>query len=338
MGGEVKLYSPELDGLRAVAVLLVMAFHAGITPWGGGGVDVFFVLSGFLITSILRGELDRTGRIDFGVFMARRGRRLLPAMALLLATYGILGPLLWPRWAGMRWMDITAAGLFISDWREALLKSEGPLSHTWSLAAEMQFYLVWPLVLVALNPLTRATRAALLCGLWMAVTLLRTILVANGLGDFAYFVGATHSTGLILGGLIANRPATLHPVVGWLALAGILAMSFVPNSGQTIYWRLTVMELLAAAVILAPPAILASRPLVGLGAISYGVYLWHIPVLKAVWALPARAPLIFVLSIGVAWLSYRFVERRFLRSSVRAIALPSLPDPLKCPLSTPRRH
>src|SRR5215469_4336257 len=148
-----------LDGIRALAVLAVMATHAGIPflPGGFVGVDVFFVLSGFLITSLLYDELVVKGRIDLGGFWTRRGRRLLPAALVMIAAVVAARPLFVPdSVAGLRGDAITAA-LWSGNWRWALQGTDyfarvgtpSPLQHTWSLAVEEQFYLIWPLLLLA---------------------------------------------------------------------------------------------------------------------------------------------------------------------------------------------
>jgi len=318
-------HDPRLDGLRAIAVLMVMLFHAQIVPWGGGGVDVFFVLSGWLITGMLQRELDQSGRIDLPGFFARRARRLLPALWLLLVVYTSLSPQLWSHWRPILWIDVIAAALFLSDWREALWKNSGPISHTWSLSVEMQFYLVWPFILMALRPLGRGRAVVVLGVLWLVVTIARSEFIAAGKDDLAYFLGLLHATGLILGGILALRPPAAPAAVGYLGLLGMVALAFAPNTHATLFWRLPAIEAAAAMVVMAPPAWLAFNPLVWLGQISYGVYLWHIPVLKALWGLPTwpRLLAMAVVSVLLASASFVFIEQPIRRWRFRPRLAPA---------------
>src|ERR1700751_1422742 len=157
---------PALDGLRAIAVAVVLAGHGGIPGVGGGfiGVDVFFVLSGFLITSLLLDELGRTGRIELTGFWIRRARRLLPALVLMVLTVGAARELL-PSQAltGLR-NDAIAAFFWVANWRFVAQKTDyftqgappSPLQHTWSLGVEEQYYFVWPVLLIAVTLLMAA--------------------------------------------------------------------------------------------------------------------------------------------------------------------------------------
>jgi peptidoglycan/LPS O-acetylase OafA/YrhL len=306
-----RVHDSRLDGVRGLSVIAVMLYHIGLLPYGAAGVDVFFVLSGFLITGILADQVEATGRIDLKAFYARRATRLLPALALLLVVYGALSPVLWPWAARSRWFDIAAAALQFSNWREALLTSEGPLAHTWSLSAEWQFYLVWPFAIAALLPLGRARAALAVAMLWAVTTALRLMLIAGGHDAFAYYAAPFHSSGLLLGGLLALWPPPQRRWTGWAALVGLAALAFVSNTHGTFWWRLTAIELAAAGLILAPPAWLAWWPLSRLGVISYGVYLWHAPVMRTLWVLPewSRPPAMFAISIALAGASYFLIER-----------------------------
>ena len=150
---------PALDGVRAVAVALVLAGHGGIPGMGGGflGVDIFFVLSGFLITSLLLDELGRSGRIDLGDFWIRRARRLLPALVLMVLTVAVGRQFFSPEAvAGLR-NEAVAAFFWVANWMFVVDKTDyftqgappSPLQHAWSLGVEEQYYIVWPLLLVA---------------------------------------------------------------------------------------------------------------------------------------------------------------------------------------------
>src|SRR5258707_1978144 len=160
-----------LDGIRALAVLAVLAAHAGIPflPGGFVGVDVFFVLSGFLITSLLYAELAATGRIDLGGFWTRRARRLLPAALVMIVAVLAARPLFAPDSVVALRGDAIAAALWSGNWRWALQGTDyfsqgltpSPLQHTWSLAVEEQFYVVWPLLLLACRAVKRRRPLAL---------------------------------------------------------------------------------------------------------------------------------------------------------------------------------
>src|SRR3974390_3587616 len=159
-------YLPALDGVRAFAVLAVMLFHGGIPHMDGGfmGVDAFFVLSGFLITSLLIGEWRQTSTIKLGGFWARRARRLLPALFMMLLFVAFFASVIVPKGTyGALRLDALATLLYVSNWHFILVNSNyfnetaasSPLPHTWSLAVEEQFYVIWPLVVLGLLRLTR---------------------------------------------------------------------------------------------------------------------------------------------------------------------------------------
>lgn len=343
---------PALDGVRALAVAAVVVYHArpAWLPGGFMGVDVFFVLSGFLITSLLLREQHATGRIGLRAFWARRARRLLPALYLLLGL--ILAWEVGLRLAGatsLRWDALAALG-YATNWflighqqsYFAAFSAPDALQHLWSLAVEEQFYVVWPLVCVA-GLLRRRGALLAVCAAAAASTLLCAALY-NPIGDPSrvYYGTDTHSTGLLIGAALAVLYANAWPrvkrthrpsrralltaaSVALLALSGLLLGFLLMAETQPLVYRggLSLMALAAAVllgVLLHPAghiaaAVFAWRPLRWIGVRSYGIYLWHWPVL--VLSSPhgdpgSSPPALLVMqalaAVGLAALSYRYVE------------------------------
>ncbi|WP_130011192.1 acyltransferase family protein [Serinicoccus sediminis] len=299
----------DIEGLRAVAVLGVMLWHAGVglLPGGFVGVDVFFVVSGFLMTSLLLEEGHARGRIDLGRFYARRARRLLPAALAALAGTALLTVLFLPRprWAEVGG-DLLASATYVVNWRMAwrsvdyldLERAPSPLQHYWSLSVEEQFYLVWPVVLL-LVLVYAAGRARVFSAVTWAVTL--TVFAASLAVSWrwtleepsAYFVTPTRVHELMIGAFVAlgarawpRLPRALAAVLGWAGLA-MVGLSLVVITKETLFpglWALlptlgTALVLLAgpAAAGLGPVALLRARPLQWVGRLSYSLYLWHWP-------------------------------------------------------------
>ncbi|MGD0882200.1 MAG: acyltransferase family protein [Acidimicrobiales bacterium] len=316
-----------LDGLRAVAVVLVLGFHFGVGWLDGGffGVDVFFVLSGYLITGLLLGEFERRGRIGLGGFWLRRARRLLPALVVVIVVVSLLVRLAEPSgtFPGYR-MDALSALFYFSNWWQvatsgnyfAAVGAVPPLTHTWSLAVEEQFYLVWPLVVLAVMRLSRSFARGVRVLLAVAV-----VGAAASAAEMAllfhpgtdttriYFGTDTHAQSVLVGaalacaltivdrrrGLtgmdpVAETPAARRWLVGagMVGMAVILVLSRLLGGASAVAYRggFLVVAVSAAAVILAvvsvpggvPARVLSVPALVWLGSVSYGVYLWHFPV------------------------------------------------------------
>ena len=270
------VFRPDLEGLRAVAVLLVLLFHARIPGFGGGyiGVDVFFVLSGFLITGLLVRELVATGRVDLPAFYARRSRRLLPAAALTLlvtvvVSFLVLPPLRLPDVAG----DTVAAAVYFSNMRFALLATDylgstlppSPLLHFWSLGVEEQFYFVWPaLLLLTTGTAFRARRVA--AGLrLLAITLGATFVLSLGISlwltdaaqPWAFFSLPARAWELALGALLALPmaarlvPARLEPVLGWAGVSMVVASGLLFNEATVFPGIAALLPTLGSALVIA---------------------------------------------------------------------------------------
>ncbi len=327
-----------LDGIRGIAIVSVVGFHLFNWPHGGQfGVDLFFVLSGFLITTLLLEEHERHGRIGLRAFYVRRARRLLPALGVLLIAIAAIGALVYPT---RRLVEILAASAFyaanfVRGFATYDVFWASPADHLWSLAQEEQFYLLWPPLLIVL--LHRTTVKRILTGtlaLFVALCVYRWALATGGARfQRIYFAPDVHADGLVIGCAAAFARAhgiRLPAGTGWVGLVVFTAAALAATESiDTQVYVLPIVELGAAALVLhaANPGLLSRclslRPLPWLGAISYSVYLWH---QMAGWFVGWKHPwyalaATMILSIG----SYYLVERPFRRrNTVKAKPLPAL--------------
>jgi len=313
-------HRPELDGLRGVAILVVLGAHTGVPGFadGGGGVGVtlFFVLSGYLITSLLLAEKARAGRVDLRAFYVRRALRLFPALAAVLIVLAVLlvGGLV-PQEASVGTdYGIVFIGVivYVANWVAVAGQSIGMLGHTWSLAVEEQFYILWPALLLAGLRLGRSRLVLMVLVLVFLDTPYRLLLDLNG-GFMHVFVGTdTRGDALLLGCVLALLEIRWHPFVGWTGLVGVGALAVAwpgdPGLGAQILF-IPAAAIVSTLAVAGCPTILAWRPLAFIGKISYGLYLWHGLVIW--WHLPW--PVAVPLSIAIACVSYFVLEKRFLR-------------------------
>ncbi|MEV0806626.1 SGNH hydrolase domain-containing protein [Micromonospora sp. NPDC050200] len=340
-------FRPDIEGLRALAVLLVVLWHAGVPYVSGGfvGVDVFFVISGYLITTGMAAEVAARGRLSLGRFWARRAKRLLPSSALVLLAALVLTYLLLPaiRWRDTAW-DVVSSALYLVNWRLAeqsvdyLAADQAPsiVQHYWSLAVEEQFYLVWPVLLVGVAWLARRGRAphsgfrTLALGavgvVWAASFAWSVLLVETDPGR-SYFVTTTRMWELAVGALLALAPlrrlsGAVASAAGWLGVAAIVASAVALDTTTPFPGAMALPATVGAALVIAagaterygPVALLRLPPMQFLGGVSYTLYLWHWPLLAVLTArmpdpgLPAVAATV-ALSVVLAYLTSRLVER-----------------------------
>lgn len=350
---EARRYRPEIDGLRALAVLPVMFFHAGVPGFPGGfvGVDVFFVISGFLITRIIATELAER-RFSIVGFYERRARRILPALSVVLvAATGVAAVLMAPTDLVQYAKSLAATVLFASNlwfWGKTggyfTPEVDGhPLLHIWSLAVEEQFYIVFPLLLMACVRWFPA-RVRLLAWLVTAGSLALAAWQVRFAPTAAFYLAPARAWELGLGSLLALgafpdiRARPLREGLGWAAILMILLPVLLYGAGTPFPGLAALPPCLGAALLIhlgdsGAGRALRWKPLVWVGLISYSLYLWHWPVIvlaRGVFA-PGGLPIglaaaAILVSLALGWLSWRYVERPFrspARVSRRAIFLAS---------------
>lgn len=349
-------FRPEIEGLRAVAVVLVAVYHI----WLGrvsGGVDVFLLLTGFLITGSLVRAVERDGRVRFGAFWARLAKRLVPPVAVVLVAI-MAGMYLWlprSRWADLL-AEVRAAALYHENWtladnavdylaREA---ATSPLQHFWSLSIQGQFYLLWPLLITVAAFM--ATRAGL--SLRRSLLVLVTALFALSLSysvyitahdqAWAYFDTGARLWELSLGAILAlvitelRLPARIRVFLGWFGLVALVSCGLLLQVSTLFPGYIALWPTLAALMVIVAgntgsrygaDRLLTWRPLMSVGRLSYGLYLWHWPVLVGYLevtgrqtATPFGGALVLGASFVLAWITHRVVEGgvdRFTRAEAR---------------------
>jgi len=343
-------FRADVEGLRAIALLVVLLYHAEVAwlPGGYVGVDIFFVISGFLITGLLLREVEHTGRVRLGQFYARRMRRLLPAALVVLAATVLLA------WAVMSPVERTAlhrevisAAVYLINWKlasDAVAYSEAgtdasAIQHFWSLAVEEQFYLVWPLLIIGVALACRRIGGhrlrlwlGIVLGALAAVSFAYAVYLTAEQGQAAYFTTTTRAWELGAGALLALVPVTWWQRVKGgrrtaFALAGagvaLIALAVYRLNDDTAFpgpWA--ALPVAGAVAVIAAGQIstdtpvaraLSTRPMRYLGRLSYSWYLWHWPVvvLATVWLgdLPST---LLLLAIALSWipaaLTHHFVE------------------------------
>jgi peptidoglycan/LPS O-acetylase OafA/YrhL len=351
---DTRRFRADIQGLRAVAVLLVVLYHAGVPGITGGyvGVDVFFVISGFLITGHIVREIASTGRLALGAFYARRIRRLLPA-AVVVVVVTLLVARFWGPALALRstaWDAIWTSGYAVNvhlanQGVDYLAASEtaSPLQHFWSLAVEEQFYLAWPLLVLAGVAVARRTgrwlTAALVVLVVLASLLLSVSLTASS-APTAYFSALTRAWEFGVGALVALAvtrlsavPTWLRAPATWIGLALVIGSALRYDDATPFPGIAALAPVLGTALVIAggcggssrrsADLVLDHRPVQWIGRVSYGWYLWHWPVLllaPAVLGLElswVRNLEMCVIALWFAGLTYVAVERPALRTSLR---------------------
>ncbi len=335
-------FRPDIEGLRAIAVVLVVLSHAGISTFAGGyvGVDVFFVISGFLITTLLLKELGKTGTISLPGFYARRAIRLLPVSTVVLVTTVVAAWLWLP---ATRFKSISLDALFSTfygiNWRLAYEGTDylnataapSPLQHLWSLAVEEQFYLIWPLLLLAVWAGRRANRRALIAlSALVVVSLVVSIQQTDSAAPWAYFGSHTRAWELGIGALVAvgagflrRTPKALAAVLTWGGLVAVVIAAVTFDESTAFPGYVALLPVLGTAAVIAGGSsaggwgagkLIGTGPFRFIGKLSYGWYLWHWPVLM-IWPSTfsrdpsIKANLVFAAgALGLAWVTYHLIE------------------------------
>ncbi len=340
-------YRPEIQGLRAVASLLVATYHIWFSRVSGG-VDVFFAVSGFLITSTLLRQIDTTGRIDFLKFWGGMARRLLPTAMLVLVTIAVASVIWLPRPLWDETIRQTVASIFyVENWQAAFatfgsrleLERDSPVQHYWALSVQGQFYLLWPIVVASSVALAarfgagaRITLARVIAALFL-VSFALSIVATRHNQPFTYFATPARLWEFCLGALCAVLPnvnlrTEVRVVFSWVGLVGIIACGAIFQVSEAFPGYAALLPVCCAVLIVlagtsgsafGADRLLVSRPLVYLGGISYGIYLWHWPVLIFYRWFNDQAPIELIDGLGVltASIVLAAISTRFLENPLR---------------------
>jgi peptidoglycan/LPS O-acetylase OafA/YrhL len=345
-------YRRWLDGLRGLALLMILAFHLHLLPGGSLGVDIFFVLSGFLITALLLQEWQQRGAISLPAFYLRRGLRLLPAFLALLLVLTFFS--FWAQSADearARRSELIVAACYVANW-PTLHQTPMPfLGHTWSLSVEEQFYLLWPLLLCFMLWRQYSRRQVLLmvCAGILASLSLRIVLYDQIRGAGAakssivmrlYMGSDTRADALLVGCLVAllaswNLLPRSPRFLSWFGLASLISVVSLCylsvyrclDHSQYYHGLFTAVAFMVGTIIvrlLSGPSklgslLLESSPLVSIGRLSYGIYLYHMPIISWLgdeglgWGHPGKTLLVIGLTAAAAVFSYYCIERPCLR-------------------------
>ncbi len=340
-----RVFRPDIEGLRAIAVILVLLDHAGLALVSGGyvGVDVFFVLSGFLITGLLLKEVNQTGGVSLGKFYARRARRLLPASTLVLIVTVLLGYQVFGQLRANRVAeDAQWSAVFLSNFRFiqqgtdylGAQQEPSPLQHFWSLAVEEQFYLVWPLLIMALAMVARGVSMRLKLGVALTAMIAASFAYSVHLTTVdrttAYFSPLPRASELAAGALLAviapwllKVPRRIGIVASWAGIA-IVLYAAVTFDAQTVFPGAAIAVPVGGALLavaggsIAPgggaEVLLGRAPMQWVGKLSYGIYLWHWPVILLAAGYAGRELsvgenlLLYVPAIAIAAATFAVVE------------------------------
>jgi peptidoglycan/LPS O-acetylase OafA/YrhL len=283
-----------LDGLRGFAILLVLADHSGIGIASGAGhlgVTIFFVLSGFLITTLLLEERARYGHVNLRRFYWRRALRLLPALGALLAAVALVMGLAGR--AGEIAGDVFPALFYYMNWSVVAGNNPGLVGHTWSLSIEEQFYVIWPVALLVMLTIGRGRMAWvswLLLGAALTAIVLRILVWAGPGGYYRAFEGTDArmdalAMGCLLAVFFSRRPIRVPPALMAVLAAAIPVILWTTNDESMATFGLALTALAAAGLVAGAATggvekVLGWRPLAYLGIISYGLYLWHRPLMR----------------------------------------------------------
>jgi len=340
-------YVPELDGMRGFAILAVMCFHANVPFLMGGfiGVDVFFVLSGFLITSLIINEYDATSKLNLKNFYMRRLLRLGPALLLLLLIFSLFSIIFLSKdEAQSNLIDTIISLFYMSNWARALsIHPPDYLGHTWSLSIEEQFYILWPLTLLVLLRIfnNRWTVAFVVFLFAMTAWLLRIYLIYSGSSFERLYNGLdTRADSLMIGcvfGIILSSDLLNNRIKNilskWLSILSpfsIFCLIFISvgmrwKNPQMYYWVFFAIEIFTAVLLLhlfinnnsLIHKLLSMRWIVWVGSISYGLYLWHYPIYRILYSLSYRGIELItygaIVTFMISAFSFYMLEKPFLK-------------------------